>query len=62
MVGESGSGKSLTALAIARLIEQPGTVEAGRLRFLGTELLAATGRAQRGSCSARRWRWCSRTR
>jgi len=39
IVGESGSGKSLTALAIAQLIEEPGVVDAETLRFLGTELL-----------------------
>ncbi|GGB29003.1 peptide ABC transporter ATP-binding protein [Flexivirga endophytica] len=38
VVGESGSGKSLTALAIAQLIERPAAVEAGRLEFLGTDL------------------------
>jgi peptide/nickel transport system permease protein len=39
VVGESGSGKSLTALAIAQLVEAPGQVRAERLRFLGTDLL-----------------------
>ncbi|MTD58798.1 dipeptide/oligopeptide/nickel ABC transporter permease/ATP-binding protein [Amycolatopsis pithecellobii] len=39
VVGESGSGKSLTALAIAQLIEEPGRVQAGRLEFLGVPLL-----------------------
>ena len=39
VVGESGSGKSLTALAIARLIEEPGQVDADRLVFCGTDLL-----------------------
>ncbi|HET8928329.1 MAG TPA: dipeptide/oligopeptide/nickel ABC transporter permease/ATP-binding protein [Microbacterium sp.] len=38
IVGESGSGKSLTALAIAQLIEDPGRVDAETLRFLGTDL------------------------
>ncbi|WP_307872575.1 dipeptide/oligopeptide/nickel ABC transporter permease/ATP-binding protein [Paractinoplanes ovalisporus] len=38
IVGESGSGKSLTALAIAQLIERPGRVRADRLEFLGTDL------------------------
>ncbi|MCO8274101.1 dipeptide/oligopeptide/nickel ABC transporter permease/ATP-binding protein [Actinoplanes sp. TRM 88003] len=38
IVGESGSGKSLTALAIAQLIEHPGRVRAERLEFLGTDL------------------------
>jgi oligopeptide/dipeptide ABC transporter ATP-binding protein len=39
VVGESGSGKSLTALAVAQLIESPGSVDADRLEFLGTSLL-----------------------
>ncbi|XVV15515.1 dipeptide/oligopeptide/nickel ABC transporter permease/ATP-binding protein [Actinoplanes sp. CA-131856] len=38
IVGESGSGKSLTALAIAQLIESPGRVQADRLDFLGRDL------------------------
>jgi oligopeptide/dipeptide ABC transporter ATP-binding protein len=38
IVGESGSGKSLTALAIAQLIEEPLRVTATSLRFLGTDL------------------------
>ncbi|WP_326627295.1 dipeptide/oligopeptide/nickel ABC transporter permease/ATP-binding protein [Nonomuraea fuscirosea] len=39
IVGESGSGKSLTAAAIAQLIEEPGHVEAERLRFMDADLL-----------------------
>ncbi|SFC97880.1 oligopeptide/dipeptide ABC transporter, ATP-binding protein, C-terminal domain-containing protein [Nocardioides terrae] len=39
VVGESGSGKSLTALSIARLVEEPGRVDARRLTFCGTDLL-----------------------
>jgi oligopeptide/dipeptide ABC transporter ATP-binding protein len=38
VVGESGSGKSLTALAVSRLIELPGRVDADRLNFLGHDL------------------------
>ncbi|WP_137295601.1 dipeptide/oligopeptide/nickel ABC transporter permease/ATP-binding protein [Nocardioides dongxiaopingii] len=38
VVGESGSGKSLTALAVARLIEEPGRVEASRMEFRGADL------------------------
>jgi peptide/nickel transport system ATP-binding protein/peptide/nickel transport system permease protein len=38
IVGESGSGKSLTALAIAQLIEEPGQVRAAQLEFLGRDL------------------------
>lgn len=47
VVGESGSGKSLTALAIARLVEEPGRVDAARLDFLGTDLLTASEQQQR---------------
>jgi peptide/nickel transport system permease protein len=47
VVGESGSGKSLTALAVTRLIEEPGRVEAARLRFLGTDLRTGTARTHR---------------
>lgn len=39
IVGESGSGKSMTALALAGLLDQAGRVEATRLRFSGTDLL-----------------------
>ena len=46
-VGESGSGKSLTALAIAQLIEAPGSVTADRLEFQGTDLLSGTPRTHR---------------
>jgi oligopeptide/dipeptide ABC transporter ATP-binding protein len=38
VVGESGSGKSMTALAIAQLIEEPGRVSAERLDFCATDL------------------------
>ncbi|TCM40990.1 dipeptide/oligopeptide/nickel ABC transporter permease/ATP-binding protein [Kribbella sp. VKM Ac-2568] len=39
VVGESGSGKSLTALAVAQLIEPPGQVSAERLDYLREPLL-----------------------
>jgi peptide/nickel transport system permease protein len=39
IVGESGSGKSMTASAVARLVEAPGAVDAARLRFLDADLL-----------------------
>ena len=42
VVGESGSGKSLTALAVAQLIEAPGQVAAERFDFLGEPLLELT--------------------
>ena len=38
VVGESGSGKSMTALAVAQLVEEPGRVTAERLTFCGTDL------------------------
>jgi peptide/nickel transport system permease protein len=38
VVGESGSGKSLTALAVARLLESPARVTADRLELLGQNL------------------------
>ncbi|MBF8184447.1 dipeptide/oligopeptide/nickel ABC transporter permease/ATP-binding protein [Nonomuraea sp. K274] len=41
VVGESGSGKSVTALAVARLIEQPARVEANHLVFAGEDLMTA---------------------
>jgi oligopeptide/dipeptide ABC transporter ATP-binding protein len=43
VVGESGSGKSLTALAVAQLLEQPARVSADRVSLLGQDLLG-TGR------------------
>ena len=46
VVGESGSGKSLTALAVARLLEQPAHVSAGRLSLLGQDLLGQDLRGQ----------------
>ena len=47
IVGESGSGKSLTALAIAQLIEHPGVVDADRLTFCGEDLLAGDPKRHR---------------
>ncbi|MRJ78320.1 ATP-binding cassette domain-containing protein [Aeromicrobium sp. SMF47] len=47
IVGESGSGKSLTALAVSRLIDDPGRVEADRVRFLDEDLLGPDTTAQR---------------
>jgi oligopeptide/dipeptide ABC transporter ATP-binding protein len=39
VVGESGSGKSITALSVMRLIERPGRIVAGSIRFGGTDIL-----------------------
>jgi len=38
LVGESGSGKSVTALAIMRLLQEPGRVTRGAIRFEGRDL------------------------
>ena len=40
MVGESVCGKSVTALSIMRLIEMPGLIKNGQLKFKGENLLA----------------------
>ena len=40
VVGESGCGKSLTALAILRLIADPGRIDGGSIIFEGEDLLA----------------------
>lgn len=40
IVGESGSGKSVTALSILGLIEPPGFVAAGQIRFAGRDITA----------------------
>ncbi|WP_200846774.1 dipeptide/oligopeptide/nickel ABC transporter permease/ATP-binding protein [Arthrobacter sp. 18067] len=47
VVGESGSGKTQTALALAQLVEYPGSVSASRLEFLGQDQLSSPSRAQR---------------
>jgi oligopeptide/dipeptide ABC transporter ATP-binding protein len=44
LVGESGSGKSVTALSIMRLIEPPGRIAGGAIRFKGRDLLTCSER------------------
>ena len=39
VVGESGAGKSVTALSLMRLIENPGRIESGEIRFKGENIL-----------------------
>jgi oligopeptide/dipeptide ABC transporter ATP-binding protein len=39
LVGESGSGKSVTALSILRLVQPPGRIAGGTVRFRGRNLL-----------------------
>jgi peptide/nickel transport system ATP-binding protein len=45
LVGESGSGKSVTALAIMRLLQDPGRVTRGAIRFEGRDLAHLDERA-----------------
>jgi oligopeptide/dipeptide ABC transporter ATP-binding protein len=52
LVGESGSGKSLTALAVARLIEEPGEVTATKLSFQGADLRTGDHRKLLGTSFA----------
>jgi oligopeptide/dipeptide ABC transporter ATP-binding protein len=48
IVGESGCGKSVSAMSIMRLLPSPpAVVEAGRIRFDGTDLLTLDGGAMR---------------
>ncbi|MDY6824530.1 MAG: ABC transporter ATP-binding protein [Thermodesulfobacteriota bacterium] len=43
LVGESGCGKSVTALSVMRLLPKPaGKIEAGKIRFDGTDITALT--------------------
>jgi peptide/nickel transport system ATP-binding protein len=42
LVGESGSGKSITGFSILGLIDQPGRIVSGSIRFKGEELTTAT--------------------
>ncbi len=44
LVGESGSGKSLTALSIMRLVQPPGRITSGEIRFRGRDLLTLSER------------------
>ncbi|HEX2133629.1 MAG TPA: dipeptide/oligopeptide/nickel ABC transporter permease/ATP-binding protein [Actinophytocola sp.] len=52
IVGESGSGKTLTALAVSRLVEEPGEVRAERLSFLGEDLRTGAHRRLLGTSLA----------
>jgi len=47
LVGESGSGKSMTALSILRLVQPPGRIAGGTVRFKGRDLGAASEREMR---------------
>ena len=63
LVGESGSGKSVTAQALLGMIELPGRIVGGDVRWKGESLVHAPHAGRRSSGSAaRRSRWSSRTR
>jgi len=47
IVGESGSGKTVTALSAMRLIQNPGRINSGSIRFRGKELLTKTEKEMR---------------
>ena len=47
VVGESGSGKSMTALALLRLVPEPGQIVGGGIRLGETDLLALPEKAMR---------------
>lgn len=42
MVGESGSGKTLTAMSILGLLPNRVSIDAGSVKFQGTELVGAS--------------------
>ena len=44
IVGESGSGKTVTSLSIMRLIEPPGFVAGGQIRFRGRDMVGLSER------------------
>jgi peptide/nickel transport system ATP-binding protein len=48
LVGESGSGKSVTALSIMRLVQPPGRILGGSIRFRGRDLMALSEGELRG--------------
>ena len=47
LVGESGSGKSVTAMSILRLVQPPGRIAGGSIRFKGRDLLTLSEREMR---------------
>jgi peptide/nickel transport system ATP-binding protein/oligopeptide transport system ATP-binding protein len=47
IVGESGSGKSVSALAVMRLVAQPGRITGGEILFAGRDLAALDEKAMR---------------
>ena len=56
LVGESGSGKSVTAQTLLGLIELPGTITGGDVRWKGESLVARRRHHPARGCGARRSR------
>jgi len=48
LVGESGSGKSITGFSIIGLIDPPGEIVAGSIKYRGKELVGASEETLRG--------------
>ncbi len=61
LVGESGSGKTVTGFSIIGLVDPPGRIAGGSIRFDGRELVGLPN-GSCASCVATGSRWCSRTR
>ena len=53
LVGESGSGKSVASLSLLRLVEEPGRIVAGAIRFAGDDLLRLSEREMEAVRGAR---------
>ncbi|MDX9958019.1 MAG: ABC transporter ATP-binding protein [Clostridia bacterium] len=47
VVGESGCGKSINAMSILNLLERPGVIERGSIKYQGEELVGASDRKLR---------------
>ena len=47
IVGESGSGKSVTSLSVLRLVDAPGRIVEGSIRFEGRDLLKLSNEEMR---------------
>ena len=47
IVGESGSGKSVSVRSLVGLIEEPGRIDAGEVRWKGSDLVGASNRTLR---------------
>jgi oligopeptide/dipeptide ABC transporter ATP-binding protein len=48
LVGESGSGKSVTMLSVLRLVDKPGRIVSGTVRFDGIDLISLGKRELQG--------------